>query len=63
MREPGMTDRNVMVKAGAILAEHGALTADYSIDQLCDVLSDRVAVEDWRRVAAAVDAINDARPQ
>ena len=33
------------------------------IEQLGDVLGDRVAVEDWRRVAAAVDAINDATPQ
>lgn len=52
-----MSDRDVMVKAGEILAEHGALTSDYIIDQLGDVLSDRVAVEDWRRVVAAVDAI------
>ena len=52
-----------MVKAGEILAEHGALTSDYIIEQLGDVLGDRVAVEDWRRVAAAVDAINDATPQ
>ena len=58
-----MTDRDVWVKAGAIVAEHGALTADYIIEQLGDVLDDRVAVEDWRRVAAAVDAITDAKPQ
>ncbi|PTQ64870.1 hypothetical protein C8J45_102226 [Sphingomonas sp. PP-CE-3G-477] len=58
-----MTDRDVMVKAGEILAEHGALTSDYIIQQLGDVLGDRVAVEDWRRVAAAVDVISEARPQ
>lgn len=58
-----MTDREIWVKAGAILAEHGALTADYIIDQLSDVLGDRVAVEDWRRIAAAVDKISEARPQ
>ncbi len=58
-----MTDRDVMVKAGEILAKHGALTSDYIIEQLGDVLGDRVAVEDWRRVAAAVDAITDAKPQ
>jgi hypothetical protein len=58
-----MTDRDVMVKAGEILAEHGALTSDYIIEQLGDVLGDRVAVEDWRRIAAAVDAISDATPQ
>lgn len=58
-----MSDREVMVKAGAILAEHGALTADYIIEQLGDVLGDRVAVEDWRRIAGAVDAISNATPQ
>lgn len=52
-----MTDRDVMVKAGEIFAEHGALTADYIIEQLGDVLDDGVAVEDWRRVAAAIDEI------
>ncbi len=55
-----MTDRDVMVKAGELLAEHGALTADYIITQLGDVLGDPVAVEDWRRIAAAADAITGA---
>jgi hypothetical protein len=58
-----MSDRDVMMKAGAIFAEHGALTSDYIIEQLGDVLGDHVAVEDWRRIAAAVDAISDATPQ
>lgn len=51
------------LKAGQILAEHGTLTADYIIEQLGDVLADRIAVEDWRRIAAAVDIIADAKPQ
>jgi len=51
-----MEDREVWIQAGAILVAHDELTADYIIDQLSDVLGDRVAVEDWRRVAAAVDA-------
>ena len=55
-----LTDREVWLKAGAIVAEHGEMTADYIIDQLGDVLDNDVAVEDWRRVAAAVDAITDA---
>lgn len=58
-----MTERDVMMKAGEIFAEHGATAADYIIDQLGDVLGDRVAVEDWRRVAAAVDEITEAKPQ
>lgn len=52
----------MMVKAGEILAEHGALTADYIITQPGDVLGDSVAVKNWRRVAAAVLAIADALP-
>ncbi len=56
-----MSDRDVWVKAGAIVAEHGALTADYIIKQLGDVLDDAVAVVDWRRIAAAVDEINGDR--
>lgn len=39
------------------------MTAEYITGQLGDVLGDRVAVEDWRRIAAAVDEISDARPQ
>jgi len=58
-----MSDRDVMMKAGEIFAAHGALTPEYIIEQLGDVLGDRMAVEDWRRVAAAVDAIADAKPQ
>ncbi|VVT08908.1 conserved hypothetical protein [Sphingomonas aurantiaca] len=56
-----MEEREVWIQAGAILARHGELTADYIIDQLSDALGDRIAVEDWRRVAAAVDAITDAQ--
>jgi hypothetical protein len=58
-----MTDREVWIMAGEIMATHGAMTPDYIIDRLSDVLDDKVAVEDWRRVAAAVDAINGAPPQ
>jgi hypothetical protein len=58
-----MSERDVWVKAGAIVAEHGTLTADYLIEQLSDVIGDRMAVESWRRVAAAVDAITDTNLQ
>ena len=51
-----MNEREVWIQAGAILAVHGELTAEYIIDQLSDAIGDRIAVEDWRRVAAAVDA-------
>ena len=58
-----MTDREVLMKAGEILAAHGALTSDYIMGQLSDVLGDSVAVEDWRRIAAAADSISEAKPQ
>lgn len=58
-----MTDGEIMMKAGEILAEHGALTSDYIIKQLGNVLGDHVAVEDWRRVAATVDLIESGSPQ
>ena len=55
-----LSDRDVWVKAGAIVAEHGTLTAEYIISRLGDVIDDNMAVEDWRRIASAVDAIVDA---
>jgi predicted NACHT family NTPase len=58
-----MSDRDVWVKAGEIVAEHGDLTADYIIGQLGNVLGNCIAVEDWRRIAAAVDIISEATPQ
>jgi hypothetical protein len=58
-----MEDREVWIQAGAILAAHGELTVDYIIDQLSGALGSRIALEDWRRIAAAVDVISEARPQ
>jgi hypothetical protein len=52
-----MSDREVRIKAGAILIKWGPMTADYIISHLSEVLADDVAAEDWRRVAAAVDEI------
>jgi hypothetical protein len=62
-RSAPMEEREVWIKAGAIFASHGELTADYIIDQLSDAPDDRIAVEDWRRIATALDAIREARPQ
>lgn len=58
-----LTEKEVWTKASAILSEHGASSVDYIISQLGDVLSDRGALEDWRRVATAVDTIVDAVSQ
>jgi hypothetical protein len=58
-----MSERDIWISAGVILSEFGDRTLDYIIDQLGHVLADTVAVENWRRVAAAVDAITDAPRQ
>jgi hypothetical protein len=58
-----MSERDIWISAGVILSQFGYRTSDYIIDQLSDVLADSVAVENWRRVAAAVDAITGAPRQ
>jgi len=55
-----MEEREVWIQACAIIAAHGELSSDYIIDQLSDALGSGVVVEDWRRVAAAVDMITAA---
>ena len=52
-----MKDREVWIQAGAILAKYDECSMQYIVDQLCEAIGDRVAVDDWRRIAAAVDAI------
>jgi len=52
-----MSDREVWLQAGAILAEHGEHTPDYIVDQMVAAIGDPVAVKDWHRIAAAVDVI------
>lgn len=58
-----LPNRGIWLRAGTILAEHGDGSSDYIIGQLAESLGDVVAVEDWRRVAAAVSYIMDTEPQ
>ena len=58
-----MSDRQVWYTASEILTEHGPGAVTYIIDQVSCVLANKTAVEDWRRVATAVDAIVDCREQ
>ncbi len=44
-----------------ILDQHGDGSADYIIDQLDDAFGDMGAIEDWRRIAAAIDFIAEAK--
>jgi hypothetical protein len=57
-----MSTRDVWLRAGTILAEHGDRSADYIIAQLHRAFGNSRAVEDWRRVAAVLDFIADAEP-
>lgn len=63
LRGHRLTDREVWVRACAILAEHGAMTPDYILAQLGEAVGDPSAVKNLRRIAVAVDEISDARPQ
>lgn len=58
-----MTYREVWIVAGDIMAEYGDQTTDYIIDRVTDALGDRVAVDDWRRIASAVDVIAAGGPR
>ncbi len=57
VRSAPMSDREVWIQAGAILAEHGEHTPDYIVDQMVAAIGDPVAVKNWHRIAAAVDVI------
>ena len=53
----GLSERAVWQVACTVIERHGAGAADFIIKQLEHVLEDPVAVEDWRRIAAAIDDI------
>ena len=58
-----MEDREIWIKAGAILAEHGEYTEEYILDKMVAAIEDTVAVKNLHRVAAAVNAINAGQLQ
>ncbi len=58
-----MTDREVWLKAMAIVEAHGTMEAAPIVDTILDVLGDTPQENDWARVAAAVDAINEGEQQ
>jgi hypothetical protein len=58
-----MTDREVWIKAAEILETFGPRAGDHIIDQLMLFPGGPRRIEDWRRVAKAIDAITDAKPQ
>jgi hypothetical protein len=58
-----LSDREVWIVAGEIMSSHGDKTFEYIFERLSDVLEDTIAVEDWRRIAAAVDEITAGKPR
>lgn len=58
-----MTDREVWLKAMAIVEAHGTMEAAPIVDTILDVMGDTPQENDWACVAAAVDAINEGQQQ
>lgn len=58
-----MTEREVWLKASEVVAAHGNEAARYVLNSLGNVFASSDRVEDWRRVAAAVDFIMAASLQ
>lgn len=52
-----LTNRQVWLTAGKILATHAEMTADYVRDDLGDTIGPKIGFDNLRRIAAAVDAI------
>ncbi len=58
-----MSAREVWLKAMAIVEAHGTMEAAPIVDTILEVLGSTPQENDWARVAAAVDAINEGQPQ
>ncbi len=58
-----MNDREVWLKAMAIVEVHGTMEAAPIVDTILDVLGDEPHKNDWARVAAAVDVILECQAQ
>ena len=57
-----LSNREIWLRAGTILAEHGPWSAKCIVSQLAQARGDCVAVQEWRRVGAALDYIVDVEP-
>jgi hypothetical protein len=58
-----MPDRDVWLKASAIVSTHGNASARYVASAMCRVLKDEEDITYWYRGATADDAIADATLQ
>lgn len=58
-----MSDREVWLKAMAIVDVRSKIDAPNIVDIILNVVGNTADQSDWARVAAAVDAINGTEPQ
>jgi len=58
-----MTARQVWLKAMTIVEARGAVATASMVDTLMEIVSDEADLQDWARVASAVDTINNGRLQ
>lgn len=58
-----MSEREVWLKAMAIVEARGNLQASQIVDTILDVVGDTPHEHDWARVAAAVDVIIEGQQQ
>ena len=58
-----MSDREVWLKAMAIVEVRSKIYAPNIVDIILEVVGNTADQGDWARVAAAVDAINGTEPQ
>jgi hypothetical protein len=54
-----MSDREVRLKAWAVIETHGLLKSAPVVAMLLDIMGNDPDHSDWARVAASVDAINE----
>jgi len=58
-----MTVRQVWLKAMTIVEARGAVATASMVDTLMEIVSDEADLQDWARVASAVDTINNGQMQ
>ena len=58
-----MTARQVWLKAMTIVEVRGTVATASMVDTLMETVSDEADLQDWARVASAVDTINNGQMQ
>jgi len=58
-----MTARQVWLKAMTIVETRGTVATASMVDTLMEIVSDEADLQDWARVASAVDTINNGQMQ